>query len=116
MNQKVQELRSQIALLDLQVSEIQSLQNVVKAKMVDSQNSAAVKLEKIKALTDAKLAALPGDHPKRKIVAEKIAEMRAVSDQRVEVIKAEYDSYQDQIDTLNEKSAALTKEMLKLID
>jgi hypothetical protein len=116
MNQKVQELRSEIALLDLRVTEIQSLQHIVKVKIIEVQNNSTAKLEKVRILTETKMADLHENHPKHKIVAEKLAEMKSLSDQRVNVIKAEYDGYHDQIYTLNEKSAALTKEMLKLID
>lgn len=116
MNQKVQELRSQIALLDLQITDLQSLQNIVKTKWQEAEVLAATKYQKIKQITEDKLNDTPANHPKRKLIAEKLTAMQTLAEQRIAVIKDEYKSYQDQIDTLNEQSAALTKNMLKIVE
>jgi hypothetical protein len=115
MSQKLQDIRSQIALLDLQVTELQSLQNIVRVKREEARRLGTAKIQKIKGLIDSKLAGVPPQHPKHKLIADKLAAMQLLLDQRITVIADEYTRYQDQIDTLSEQSASRTKEMLTLV-
>lgn len=115
MNQKIQELRSQIALLDLQVEENQSLQQLVQTKLREAVLEKDQKTTQLKTLVQTKLANLPANHPKHQIIADKITEIEQVATERIVVMQQEVTTYQNQIDILNDRSASLTKEMLQLI-